>query len=74
MTGRPLSLAELAEALELPKATAHRLCTHLMERGFVMRSIDEREYVVGPALRRLALDTLNHGTAQGLRHKILPTW
>ncbi len=70
-TGRPLSLAELAEALELPKATAHRLCMHLMELGFVMRSIDEREYVVGPALRRLALDTLNHGTVRGLRHKVL---
>ena len=69
--GRPLSLAELAEALALPKATAHRLCTHLVELGFITRSVDEREYVVGPALRRLALDTLNHGTVQGLRHKIL---
>lgn len=69
--GRPLSLAELAEALVLPKATAHRLCTHLVELGFITRSVDEREYIVGPALRRLALDTLNHGTLQGLRHKIL---
>ena len=69
--GRPLSLAELAQALELPKATAHRLCTQLLELGFVARGVEEREFVVGPALRRLALDTLNHGTVQGLRHKIL---
>lgn len=69
--GRPLSLAELAEALELPKATAHRLCTNLLELGFIARTLDERDFVVGPALRRLALDTLNHGTVQGLRHKIL---
>ena len=69
--GRPLSLAELAEALEFPKATAHRLCTQLLEVGFVMRDLDERNYVVGPALRKLALDTLNHGTVRGLRHKIL---
>lgn len=69
--GRPLSLAELAEALALPKATAHRLCTQLLELGFVARGLEERDFVVGPALRKLALDTLNHGTVRGLRHKIL---
>ncbi len=69
--GRPLSLAELAQTLELPKATAHRLCAQLLELGFIARGVEEREFVVGPALRRLALDTLNHGTVQGLRHQIL---
>ena len=69
--GRPLSLAELAEALALPKATAHRLCTQLLESGFIARGVEEREFAVGPALRKLALDTLNHATVQGLRHKIL---
>ena len=69
--GRPLSLAALAEALALPKATAHRLCMQLRELGFVARDVDERDFVVGPALRKLALDTLNHGTVQGLRHEVL---
>jgi IclR family transcriptional regulator, acetate operon repressor len=69
--GRPLSLAELIEALDLPKATVYRICTQLLECGFITRDINERDYVAGPALRKLALDTLNHGTVHGLRHKIL---
>jgi DNA-binding IclR family transcriptional regulator len=69
--GRALSLAELVEALALPKATVHRLCMQLLESGFVARDVNERDYVVGPALRKLALDTLNHGTVRGLRHEVL---
>lgn len=69
--GRPMSLAELIEALNLPKATVHRLCTQLMDSGFVTRDLNERDFVVGPALRRLALNTLNHGSLRGLRHDVL---
>jgi DNA-binding IclR family transcriptional regulator len=70
-SGRTLSLAELAAHLALPKATAHRLCTQLLDTGFVARDVNERDFVVGPALRQLALDTLNHGTLRGLRHELL---
>ncbi len=69
--GRALSLAELAAYLSLPKATAHRLCTQLLETGFISRSENDREYMVGPALRKLAFDTLNHGTVSGLRHAVI---
>jgi DNA-binding IclR family transcriptional regulator len=69
--GRALSLAELSARLSLPKATAHRLCAQLLAGGFVARDVDERSYAVGPALRRLALDTLNHGLQRGLRHEVL---
>jgi len=69
--GRPLSLAELASYLALPKATAHRLCAQLLETGFIVRGVGEREFVVGPALRKLALDTLNHDSVRGLRHELL---
>jgi len=69
--GRPLSLAELAAHLELPKATAHRLCAQLQESGFLAREVDDRFFVAGPALRRLALDTLNHDSVRGLRHVVL---
>jgi IclR family acetate operon transcriptional repressor len=69
--GRAMSLAELGTALALPKATVHRICTQLLETGFVARDVNERDFVVGPALRRLALDTLNHGTVRGLRHEVL---
>ena len=69
--GRPMSLAELIEALGLPKATVHRLCAQLEEGGFVSRDMNERDFVVGPALRKLALNTLNHGSLRGLRHEVL---
>ena len=69
--GRALSLAELAGYLALPKATAHRLCSQLLDSGYVARDVNERDFVVGPALRKLAFDTLNHGSVCGLRHEVL---
>ena len=69
--GHAQSLADLASALDLPKPTAHRLCAQLMETGFIARDVKDREFVVGPSLRKLALDALNHGTTRGLRHEVL---
>lgn len=69
--GSSISLADLASATELPKPTAHRLCGQLLELGFVARDVDERYFAVGPALRQLAFDTLNHGSLSGLRHEVL---
>ncbi len=69
--GRALSLADLAADLALPKGTAHRLCAQLLETGFIARDIYERDFVVGPALRKLSFDTLTHGTVRGLRHQVL---
>ena len=69
--GHALTLSELAERLGLPKPTLHRLCGQLQEGGFLARDVDERCLVVGPALRQLAFDTLNHGAARGLRHDVL---
>jgi len=69
--GRALSLADLAARLALPKGTAHRICTQLLAGGFLARDVDERSFIVGPALRRLAFDTLNHGVVRGLRHEAL---
>jgi IclR family transcriptional regulator, acetate operon repressor len=68
---RALTLAELSQQLGLPKATTHRLCMQLLATGFLARDVDERSFAVGPALRRLALDALNHGTVRGLRHEVL---
>ncbi len=69
--GRALSLADLAARLSLPKGTAHRICTQLLASGFLARGVDDRSFSVGPALRRLAFDTLNHGVVRGLRHEVL---
>ncbi len=69
--GQPTSLADLVHELGLPKGTVHRMCGQLMESGFIARDVDENRFVVGPALRKLALDTLNHGSLRGLRHAVL---
>lgn len=69
--GRPMSLADLTAQLNLPKGTVHRLCTNLLATGHLARDIDERMFTVGPTLRRLAFDALNHGTLRGLRHAVL---
>ncbi|MBT2322958.1 IclR family transcriptional regulator [Variovorax paradoxus] len=69
--GRALTLADLAAQLSLPKGTAHRICTQLLATGFLARDVDERSFSVGPALRQLAFDTLNHGVVRGLRHEVL---
>lgn len=68
---RALSLAELAAPLGLPKATAHRIVEQLVQGGFLTRDTEERTYTTGPALHRLAFDTLNHGVPRGLRHAVL---
>lgn len=69
--GRPLTLAELAVGLSLPKGTVHRICTQLLTGGYLARDVHERSFSVGPALRKLAFDTLNHGMVRGLRHEVL---
>jgi IclR family acetate operon transcriptional repressor len=69
--GNAISLAELSTSLDLPKATVHRICAGLLQSGFLSRDPDERNFVVGPALRTLALDTLNHDSTRGLRHEVL---
>lgn len=69
--GRPLSMAEIAAGLSLPKGTVHRLCANLAALGYLSRDVDDRMFTSGPALRRLAFDVLNHGTVRSLRHDVL---
>lgn len=69
--GKGMSLAQLAADLALPKATMHRLTSQLLELDFIAKGQDERQFEIGPAMRRLALDTLNHDTERGLRHAVL---
>lgn len=52
-TSRGLALGEIAETLDLPVATAHRLLAVLEGEGFVTRSSLNRRYFLGPASREL---------------------
>jgi IclR family transcriptional regulator, acetate operon repressor len=70
-TGHAMTLAEICTAINLPKATTHRICSGLLDSGYLTKDANDRSFVVGSALRSLAFDTLNHGTERGLRHAVL---
>jgi len=53
-----MGLGEIAEALALPVATAHRLLAVLEGEGFVTRSSVNRRYFLGPASRELGQSAL----------------
>jgi len=69
--GRAMGLAELAQRLKLPKASAHRLCTQLVSGGWLARDVDDKSFAAGAALRRLALDTLGREQQRAQRHAVL---
>jgi len=54
----PLTLAELASQLDLPKATIHRLLKSLEDARLVTRDLSGKRYVLGDRLTRLSLRAL----------------
>ncbi len=54
-----LTLSELAQELELPISTVHRLANVLVEQGFVIRTLTGRRYLLGPAALALVAGTTN---------------
>jgi len=50
---RPVTLAEAANACDLPKPTAFRLLATLQQMGYVGRPSGAREYFIGPRSERL---------------------
>ncbi|SLN43010.1 Acetate operon repressor [Pseudoruegeria aquimaris] len=57
--GVPVSSTALAEALDLPKATMHRLLATAEEQGFLQRDADGRSFGPGHRMRKLAANTLS---------------
>lgn len=68
---RPLSAAYLAEALDLPKATVHRICQQLQEAGLLQREPGGKRFTGGKRLRGMALSTLSNSILSAPRHAIL---
>lgn len=68
---RPLSIAEIASALDLPQPTAHRIVGSLEKLGFVGREPGRRRIVEGARFVRLGLDVLRSAAASGSRHAVL---
>lgn len=57
--GEPVSPAALSEALDLPKATIHRLVMTAEAQGYLQRDVDGRSYGPGQRLRVLAANTMS---------------
>ena len=68
---KPLSATEINEVLDLPKATAHRLCSELESRGYLLKRIDGKSYVPGNRLHDVAVGVLANERFSATRHAIL---
>lgn len=68
---RPVSLAEVMEACELPKSTVHRTLLSLERQRLLQREPDGKRYTVGPRLSAMALEVLRNSPQKGARHAIL---
>ena len=70
---RPLTPTEIAATLDLPKATVHRLCGTLEERGYLQTRLSGRGLQAGHRLAHLALGVLASAPFQARRRAILET-
>jgi len=68
---RPVSSAYLAEVLDFPKASVHRICQQLETEGLLQREPDGKRFMGGKRLRALALATLSNSTLSAARHMVL---
>ncbi len=68
----PVSLADIAQDVALPKASLHRMLASLEAGGLVIREPGQKNaYVIGPRLAQLALGVVMHPGTRRLRHAIL---
>lgn len=71
MSQKPLSATEINEVLGLPKATAHRLCSELEARGYLLKRINGKSYQPGNRLHDVAVGVLANERFGATRHAIL---
>ncbi len=64
-------LMDVAQALQLPKATASRLCSNLEAQQWLSRDVTDRSFLPGPRLLRLSMAALKTDPRRELRHQIL---
>jgi len=68
---QPVTATELAEMLDIPKASAHRLCSTLEEAGFLKSRLNARGLVAGPKMQKMALDVLSRSDLNADHRAIL---
>ena len=73
----PQSLADLADRLEMPRPTVHRLLAQLEDAGVAQRDLGGKGYTAGPIWLRLAVDALATRARQplvrGIMRKLVDT-
>ncbi len=67
----PISATEINDKLNLPKATAHRLCAELESRDYLIKKINGKSYMPGNRLHNMAIGVLAHSRFRTQRHAIL---
>jgi len=68
---RPMSLAQMADRLSLPKPSVHRMASRLEADGLLAREPEGKHFTIGPRLSRLAIDTLASSAQRAPRHAVL---
>jgi IclR family acetate operon transcriptional repressor len=68
---KPLSATEINEVLNLPKATAHRLCAELETLVYLLKIINGKRYQPGNRLYDVAVGVLANSRFSASRHAIL---
>jgi IclR family transcriptional regulator, acetate operon repressor len=68
---RPLTVAEIAEGLSLPRTTAHRLVGGLEGRGLLQHPLGSKRFEVGDRMLDLGAKVIGAGLRGGGRHAIL---
>jgi len=68
---RPMSLAQMADQLDLPKPTVHRLANRLEADDLLAREPTGRHYTTGRRLNALAIATLKAAAQRAPRHAVL---
>lgn len=68
---QPISVAELAVRLDIPRQTAHRLVRQLESAGVVARALRRDGYTIGPEMVRLSREILVTSYARDPSHVIL---
>jgi len=70
-SNKPISATEINESLNLPKATAHRLCALLEAQGYLLKKLNGKSYMPGNRMYDMAVGVLTHSRFRALRHAIL---
>ena len=70
-SNKPISATEINETLNLPKATAHRLCAALEAQGYLLKKLNGKSYMPGNRLYKMSVGVMTHSRFRALRHAIL---